>query len=147
MSDDASMSRDVAQRLWRRVAGGDPTLDVERALDISDRVLTALDADLRRWVGAEGYAALLKRATVMAEAQHPALRHVPDLELESAPGRHEHLPQVAEIVEGMIALTATMMELLGRIIGIGMAARLMERVGVPSPRGVVSTSLRNHTDD
>lgn len=144
MSDQASAS---AQVLWLRFADRNEPLDRQHVLAAADRLLSALDLDLRRWIGAEGYAALLRRATVIAAMQHPALRHVPDLVVESSPAGNGRVHPPAEIAEGMVALVATLMELLGRIIGRELAARLVEHVGVPSPRGIASTSTRNHTDD
>jgi hypothetical protein len=147
MSDQASASDSVAQALWLRFAGRNEPLDREHVLAAADRLLGALDLDLRRWVGAEGYGAVLRRATVIAEMRHPALRHVPDLVIEASPARNGRVHPAAEIAEGMVDLVATLIELLGRIIGSELAVRLVEHVGVLSPRGTVSTPIRNDTDD
>ena len=56
----------------------------------------------------------------------------------------------AEVAAGMVALVATLIDLLGRIIGEEMAVRLVEETACrlarrqedrPSPRGVVSTDI------
>jgi hypothetical protein len=48
-----------------------------------------------------------------------------------------------DLADGMVAMVATLIDLLGRIIGEDMAVRLVEQAGAeterPSPRGVVST--------
>jgi len=147
MSDHDSTTRTAAQELWLRFAGTDSSVNREHVLDTADRVLTALDADLRRWAGAEGYGALLRRATAIVEVQHPALRHITDLAMEASPSGNGRVHPASEIAEGMIALLAALMELLNRIVGAEMGARLMGNVGVPSLRGVVSTSNGNQTDD
>lgn len=146
MRADNSVLSSAANALWHRCALTSGTR-VEDALLTADRVLTALDAGLRRWIGAEGYAALLKRATVLTEAAHPALHCVADLPVNAPNGTNGRVYQGVEIVAAMIALLTTLLSLLGRIIGEEMAARLVENIGQPSPRGVVSSLNRDEVDD
>jgi hypothetical protein len=43
-----------------------------------------------------------------------------------------------KVAAGMITVIATLIELLGRIIGEDMAVRLVEQTGAPSPREELS---------
>lgn len=134
----------AARHLWSRLAGGDG--DLAHVLSAADDVLTELDAGLRRWIGAEGYAALLKRAVALTLPSHPALHVVPDLAIESA-SNNGVTYRAADVALAMIALLSNMMELLGRIIGPEMASRLVEHIGGPSPRGIVSKPTTDAHDD
>lgn len=136
-------SIDVARRLWERSVGSQGRdLDIDAA---TDRVLTDLERALRRWVGAEGYAALLNRAVAITLPHHPALAHIEDLSVSTVtPGG---LTATAEQVSAaVIALLATVLDLLGRIVGNEMAMRLVDQMGQPSPRGVVSTEPEESRD-
>ena len=66
---------DSARRLWTRNGGGTSSPEEVGAATI--RVGTQLRTGLTRWVGAEGYRALLERAHELAAEEHPALRNVP----------------------------------------------------------------------
>jgi hypothetical protein len=51
-----------------------------------------------------------------------------------------------EVAAGLVASMAALIELLGRIIGEEMAVRLVEQVGMPSPRAVASTDTEGESD-
>lgn len=146
MRPDHSALQDAANALWNRCAVNRGTR-VEDALFTADRVLTALDAGLRRWIGAEGYAALLKRATSLTDDEHPALHCVADLPIDDTSDTNGRVYQGVEIAAAMTSLITTLLSLLGRIIGEEMAVRLVESIGQPSPRGVVSDLIRDEVDD
>lgn len=145
MSQGSPPSNEVSRLLWERVAG-DSTAPGEVA-EAAERICTNLRAGLGRWVGPMGYYALLDRAVGQARAEHPALASL------SCHGGEKSEMMVAvrtygaaEVASGMVALVATLIDLLGRIIGEEMAVRLVEQAGIPSPRGVVSNDSKGGGD-
>jgi hypothetical protein len=136
---------DAARRLWARTAAdGSASEEVAAA---ADRMCTQLRAGLGRWIGAEGYRALLERALGLARVEHPALGGL------SCLGGDGTMTMAAvrahgagEVAAGLVALVATLIDLLGRIVGEEMALRLVEHVGMPSPHGVVSTEPEGDRD-
>lgn len=132
---------EAARGLWQRVSeSGEP--DASSAAR-GDHVLSLVEAGLRKWVGAEGYAALLNRAIALTAPEHPALSAVDDLGIARSPSSNGRVYTPTEVQEGLIALLATLMALLGRIIGESMAMRLIEQIGAPSPRGTVSSNIQD----
>ena len=129
---------EVATQLWQEaVRDAAAPADCKAA---AERLLAVIDAGLRRWIGAEGYAALLQRATTIAAPSHAALAQfaeigldVPQVPLGDAPPR---VFTDAESAEAMIGLLVVMMDVLGGIVGTDMAIRLMALSGTPSPRGL-----------
>lgn len=141
-------ARELAVRLWSHfVNHGAEPVDVAHTLADVDRLLTALEAGFRRSVGAEGYAALLRRATLLSVESHPALFIIPELAVERESDLNGTTYRAADVADGMLALLTTLIALLGRIIGVKMTARLLEQISVPSPRGVVSTTNRDASHD
>lgn len=127
---------DVARRLWVRGAG-DAT-SVEEIGAATQRVCDDLRTELSRWVGAAGYQALLNRALQLSTTGHPVLSSISCHDgdaLAAAAAARTH--GAAALATGVVALVATLTELLGRIIGEEMAVQLVERTGTPSPRGGV----------
>jgi hypothetical protein len=117
----------VAIRLWEAATAtcaGSPGAAV-----VVDVLLVRLESGLRRWIGAEGYAALLLPA-------HPALAGIADI------GAHPVEPGIAvpdddeARQQAILALLCTMMQHLGGIIGDNMAVRLFEQTITPRQRGV-----------
>jgi hypothetical protein len=134
----------AARRLWERAAAA--TAPDGDAFAITDRVLVELEHGLRRWVGAEGYSALLQRATALTLPAHPALARIEDLGTRPMSVRVE--PASDDVIRAaVVALLAALMELLGRIIGFDMAMRLVEKLGQPSPRGIVSIAPEEPRDE
>jgi hypothetical protein len=132
-----AVASDTARRLWARAAGdGRAPEEVAAAVEA---MCTQLRVGLGRWIGAEGYGALLKRALEQARVEHPALGGLSCLGgdglLTTAAVRAHG---AGEVAAGFVALVAGLIELLGRIIGDEMALRLVAQTGIPSPRGVVS---------
>lgn len=134
----------AARRLWERAVAASPA-DAD-AYATTDRVLTELEGGLRRWVGAEGYAALLRRATAMTLPTHPALARIEDLGINPPPASDAPVRD-DDVRAAVVALLAALMQLMGRIIGLEMAMRLVEKLGQPSPRGIVSTELEGTRDE
>ena len=138
MTSQSTAATDAARRLWARAVGD--TTAPEDVAAAAERMCTQLRTGLGRWIGADGYRALLNRALGLARAEHPALGGLPclggDVPGTTAVVRAQGAGAVAA---GLVALVAALIELLGRIIGDEMALRLVEQIGIPSRRGVVST--------
>jgi hypothetical protein len=124
----------VAIRLWEAAAAtstGAPGASV-----VVDTVLVRVEEGLRRWIGAEGYAALLSRAVDQLLPAHPALAGIADLGVRTTTA-HVVVPGDDEAGRhAILALLCMMMQHLGGIIGDNMAVRLFEQTITPSQRGV-----------
>lgn len=99
-----------------------------------------LRAVLTRWIGSEGYRALVNRALEQARAEHPAVAGLQcqgnDVEgVAAAVGAHS----AAELREGILALVARLIDLLSRLIGEDMATRLVEQAWAGGARPAAST--------
>jgi hypothetical protein len=149
MTTKSAAATDVARRLWTRSADGASA--PEEVAAAAGRMCTALRAGLARWIGAEGYRVLFERALVVTRLEHPALGDFSGLggdDPVTTAAVQTH--GVEKVAAGLVALVETLIELLGRIIGDEMAVRLVEQVGIPQARGVVSVKLdggrdgRNH---
>ena len=117
---------DTARRLWER--GGGSATSPEEAGAAAQRVCDELRVGLGRWVGAEGYRALLDRALVLSVTEHPVLKsiscHDGDVLAAVAAARTHGAAQLAT---GIVTLVTTLTELLGRIVGQEVAVHLVER--------------------
>jgi hypothetical protein len=155
MPPRSAAANEVARRLWDGAAGDSKT--PEEIAAAADRMCAQLYAGLGLWVGAMGYRTLLDRALALLRPEHPVLSS-----LACFGGDQRVSSTAAEVSAGMVAVVATLIESLGRIIGEEMAVRLVEQTGVkveqtgkrvertgtenererererPSPRGVVS---------
>ena len=142
MTSTPATATDAARRLWAR-AGCDNRAP-EQVGAAAEQLCNRLRTGLARWIGAEGYRSLLDRAVRAARADHPVLGGLSCLGVGDEPGTAAALAAKSngDLAEGMVAVVATLIDSLGRIIGIEMAVRLVEQAGVeterPSPRGVVS---------
>ena len=139
MPHNSASATEAARRLWVRYAGDEAT--AEGIAAASERLFPELETRLARWVGAEGSHVLWGRALRLAQARHPALGNLSDREwgmraVVSAVQAHG----ARQVTAGIISVIATLIDLLGRIIGEEMAVRLVEQTGAPSPRG--QSSLR-----
>jgi hypothetical protein len=137
----SAAAAETARAIWARAAdaGGTP----EEAVDAAERICAQLRDGLSRWVGAGGFRALLGRALRMVQPEHPALGSLSclgEIEATRPGGARSH--DAAEVGAGMTALVTTLIELLGRIIGDEMAVSLVERVGLPGPRLVVTSEKK-----
>ena len=95
--------------------------------------------ELSRWVGPDGCHALFTRARAQALTEHPALQEI-QLRARSEP----YVDAVAETImahgdaataEALERMVVRLVELLGRLIGDDMAARLIEGSLPASERG------------
>lgn len=145
MSSISADARDVARRLWARAASDAEAPDEIAVAAI--RVYSQLNNGLGRWIGVGGYRALLDRAFLLVRGQHPALDAISLVEGDEArTAAAVRAHGAGEVVAALVALLATLVELLGRIIGTEMAVRLVEQIGLPTPRGVVSNATGGGRD-
>jgi hypothetical protein len=91
---------------------------------------------LSRWLGANGSYALFTRALAQAQGEHPLLRDI-RLRVQSESGLEGvtesiQVHGVAAVAAGLESLLVALIELLGRLVGDDMAARLIEQ-SVPNP--------------
>ena len=123
---------EVARRHWARAAGDTNTL--EEVAAAATRTCTQLQAGLARWVGTEGYRALIDRALLLARAEHPALGslscHGGDEPATTAAVRAH---TAAEVTAGVMVLVATLIDLLSRIVGEEMAVELVSQAVARPP--------------
>ena len=134
MTQSSASATEAAHRLWTRYAS-DPA-SAEKLGAASERLFSELETQLARWVGAEGFRVLRGRALNLAQAGHPALGKLSDSEwgmraVVSAVQAHG----ARQVAAGIISVIATLIDLLGRIIGEELAVRLVEQTGAPGPRG------------
>jgi hypothetical protein len=133
---------EAARQLWLDVAGEART--PEEVGTGADRLWGGLSFALGRWIGTSGYHALLNRALGIARAEHACLST-----LSCAGGEAELITTTArkhgagEVAASMVTVATVLIDLLGRIVGDELAIHLVNQVGTPSPRGVVSTRSRD----
>jgi hypothetical protein len=132
MTRSTPAARALAQQLLASAGPAPPAAD-----DACDPVTAAvqvghyLAAELSRWFGPYGYHALLARALADARAEHPALavvrvNSVPSPELAGlADAARAHGAGAA--VAGAEAVLASLIDLLGRLIGDDLAMTLIDR--------------------
>lgn len=138
-------ARRAARRHWAWVASGASTpTDVAVAVD---RTVVQLRAGLSRWIGLPGYLTLMDRALRATITDHPALRNL------SFDGGDEKATMLAvsqygaaEVEAATVELVATVIELLGRLIGDEMALRLVEHWGDRARADVVGTDTEEALD-
>ena len=128
----SAAATEVARRHWERAACDTST--PEEVAATAERTCTQLQAGLARWVGTEGYRALIDRALLLARAEHPALGslscHGGDQPLTTAAVRAH---SAAEVTAGMVVLVATLIDLLSRIVGEEMAVELVNQAVTRAP--------------
>ena len=132
MTQRSAAATEVARHLWERAVddSGAPQ-DVAVA---ATRMCTELRVGLTRWVGAMGYRALIDQALLLARAEHPELGtlscHGGDEPVTTAAVRAH---SAAEVATGMVALVATLIDLLSRIVGEEMAVELVNQAVARPP--------------
>jgi hypothetical protein len=135
----------AARRLWECVATD--RASEERVMMAATRVLADLDHGMRRWIGVEGYRALLRRAVAETLPRHPALRAIPGLPLAASDAPFARSYGTEEVSAATVSLLADLIALLGRVIGDDLAAGLVEHVGGPSLRPIDAEHFRDRFDD
>ena len=128
MTPRSSAATQAALRLWAGATRG--SAEPQAVVSAADQVCDRLRVGLGRWIGAEGYRALLGRALALTRPEFPLLTGLlcdgkDGPEAASAVRRHGP----AEVAEGIVGLVATLIDLLSRIVGEEMATRLVEQTG------------------
>ncbi len=111
------------------------------------QLLNDVEVALSRWIGAEGYSALLLNAARLTLPAHPALGYVLTVGGFRTTPPHAAPRRSDALAIGVVALLEVLIELLGRIVGEEMAVRLIDQAGAPSPRGTVSNATHEKRDD
>jgi hypothetical protein len=119
----------MTSRLIAREPGSRDTPDATVAA--AQAACERLNRELSRWVGANGSLALFTRALAEARAAHPVLAaiRVRTRSQASLEGVPETIQKhgAAATADGLTSLLATLLELLGRLIGDDMVMRLVEQ--------------------
>jgi hypothetical protein len=125
MTRVSAAATEAARQFWAQdgLGAGTP----EEVAAAAERGCARLRAVLTRWIGSEGFRVLVDRALAEARAEHPAVAGLQcqggDVEgISAAVGAHG----AAEVMEGILALVARLIDLLGRLIGEEMATRMLE---------------------
>jgi hypothetical protein len=107
---------------------------------VAEQGCARLRAVLTRWIGSEGYRALVDRALAQTRAEHPAIEGL-QLEGEDVEGFAVAIGvhSAAEVREGILALVARLIDLLSRLIGEDMATRLVEQAWAGDARPAASS--------
>jgi hypothetical protein len=137
---------EAARRLWALDAVGVSSPD-DVAIAVG-RICTRLGTGLARWIGAEGYRALLRRALDEERAAHPALGKLQcngDNNAAIAAAVQAHGSD--EVTAALVSLVAALVELLGRVVGEEMAVQLIVQAGAGRPSGVSSDDEKGGRDD
>jgi hypothetical protein len=146
MTPKSAASTDAARRLWVHTAGG--KTDPDEVAGAAERACTELREGLGRWIGVGGHRVLVARALMLARLEHPVLDGVSGMGGDQVVVRAAVKTHGAgTVADGMVALIAALIVLLGRIIGEEMALRLVEKAGPPGPRRSLSTSTQGGRDD
>lgn len=130
-------ARDTAQRLIARERAGGGTPD--DAVAVAERALRHLSDDLVGWFGPFGAHALVTRALVQARGEHPALAPVrvggPSTPYFHGLGESGRVHGADAAVAGAVDMLASLVDLLGRMIGETLATALVEQSGRAGPAG------------
>lgn len=139
MTQASAVAAETARQLWAHegLEAGAP----EEMAAAAERGCARLRAGLTRWIGSDGYRALVDRALEQARAGHPSLAGLQcqagDVQgVAAAVGAHG----AAEVREGILALVGRLIDLLSRVIGEEMAVRLVEQAWAGSARPTASAA-------
>ena len=138
MTQLSAVATEAARQFWAHdgLEAGTP----EEMAAAAEQGCARLRAVLTRWIGSEGYRALVDRALAQARTEHPAVAGLQcqggDLEgVAAALGTHS----ATEVKEGILALVARLIDLLSRLIGEEMATRLVQQAWAGSAHPAAST--------
>jgi hypothetical protein len=137
MTQVSAVAAEAARQFWAHgLDAGTP----EQIAAAAEQGCARLRAVLTRWIGSEGYRALVDRALAQAQPEHPAIAGLQcqggDLEgVAAALGAHS----ATEVKEGFLALVARLIDLLSRLIGEEMATRLVEQAWAGGVHPAAST--------
>lgn len=126
---EQSSPRDVADRILGRALAGVEMPTAADAASAAERAFAGVSGSLVRWIGPDGSQALFMRALGLAQAQRPALKAIPPparsaLVLEPLAATVD--PQDTHaVMDAAAMILTTLIELLGRLVGIDLAIRLV----------------------
>ena len=131
MTRNSTAAEDASRRVWARVPTDTGSPEAVAANVV--RVCADLQTSLRRWIGPGGHQALVQRALERQRSEHPVLRSFScqggeERAIEAAARAHGAAPVAA----GVVAMLATLIDLLGHIIGEDLAVRLVEQTTATS---------------
>jgi hypothetical protein len=138
MTEVSATATEAARQFWAHDGLGTGT--PEEIAAAAEQGCARLRAVLTRWIGSDGYRALVDRALEQARAGHPAIAGLQcqagDMQgVAAAVGMHS----AAEVREGILALVARLIDLLSRLIGEEMATRLVEQAWAGSAHPAANT--------
>ena len=117
---------EAARRVWSP-DGAEPGAPEDVAV-AADRICRCLRIGLGRWIGDDGYRALLRRAIQQERVAHPVVSELPWQ--EGTPGLAAAVVGSrgsAAVTAGVLALLSTLIGLLARVVGEEMAIQLVEQ--------------------
>lgn len=122
----------AARRLWADGIGKGSAPDEIAAAAAA--VCSQLRLGLERWIGIDGYNAILHRALNQAREKHPSLAGLTctgeSAEFTAAVQTHGG----AQLAQALMAAVAELIGLLGRIVGDEMAVQLVAQAGTSGKR-------------
>lgn len=138
MTQVSAVATEAARQFWAH-DGLEAAAPREMAA-AAEQGCARLRAVLTRWIGSEGYRALVDRALAQTRAEHPAIEGL-QLEGEDVEGFAVAIGvhSAAEVREGILALVARLIDLLSRLIGEDMATRLVEQAWAGDARPAASS--------
>lgn len=145
MSPDSPAAKNAADRVWNTNIGDSKTA-IEAASEAA-LLLDQLRVRLGRWIGVGGYDTLFGRAIDIAREEPSWVNGLfdPRSDPSSRLAVVEYL-DAAEISAACTTLLAILIDLLGRIVGLEMAARLVEQSGSSGPRSTRGTEIGSKRD-
>ncbi len=144
MTDVSHRERELARQVLasegREKDDGLECFDASEALSAGDRVLRKMCDHLSRWFGAEGFDALLARALNRTKPKHPIVALVLRAPRDNGPTRGfidqtVHIEDATALMDGLVAIIASLIALLSRLLGEEMAVHLVEQIWPDTRRG------------
>ena len=137
---------ELARQLFARELRGDRS--VGSAVAAAGRVTVQLMGGLSRWFGPYGSQALLTRAIASVQPRHPALSGVTMSESYRLRGLAESGSEydAHAVIEAVVAMIASLAELLGRLIGDDLAIALLEQTTTASATGDAVAPAASRSD-
>jgi hypothetical protein len=139
MTQRSAAATEASRQFWAHVGLAVDT--PEEMAAAAEQGCARLRTVLTRWIGADGYRALINRALEQARAEHPAIAGLQCQAGEvqgvaAAVGGHS----AAEVREGFLELVALLVDLLSRLIGEEMATGLVEQAWARGARPAESNA-------
>lgn len=130
-------ARDLARRLLSEQAQArGSTRSEEESVDAAEQLCLGVTAGLSRWFGPFGSQALVSRALVTMQGQHPVLRevHVTGTACLSGLPDTARIHGAAATSDAVVAVMAELADLIGRLIGDDLAITLLTQSMTSSGR-------------